>query len=186
MRKATYRFCFFFLLLVLAQAVLSQELPTPPSGCSWKKLEDIKGAALIPNGWHFKKEKSKGILAYFITQEDIDKKGRYETGLTIQVFRPPQPNTAEEVAQAVIGMHAEKKELILTWKPTMGVYIGYGWQAKGQSADGSMTRTNGLILSNTQTKTFYLILFESSEAKWEEAWKIGEKITQQIAFNDGI
>jgi hypothetical protein len=64
----------FFNSLKLLPAL---ELPTAPEGFSWQKLKEIKGAVLMPNGWHFKQEGGSPTLAYFVSRENIDKEGRY-------------------------------------------------------------------------------------------------------------
>jgi hypothetical protein len=178
-------FSLFLMSSVIAKPNIQEGLPAPPEGFSWQKLDEIKAAALLPKGWYFKKEEKKGTLAYFITQEDIDKVGKYETGLTIQVFRQPQPNTAEEMARALIGGYNQKKELLKAWKTSAGIMSGWGYQARTQSANGAVTMVHGVILSNPNTKTFYLMVFESSEARWESALKIGEKL-QMVALNDKV
>ncbi|MFN7948418.1 MAG: hypothetical protein U0Z53_23910 [Blastocatellia bacterium] len=180
-------FTLFLLLWVsaIANPLTQSGLPPAPEGFAWQKLEEIKGAALVPNGWFFKKEEKKGTLAYFITQEDIDKGGWYDTGLSIQVFRQPQPNTAEEVARTILQGHNEKKELLKSWKTSAGKMNGWGYQAKVKGANGKVTMVHSVIFSNPETKTFYWVLFESTEEKWQEALKIGEKL-QMIAFNDKV
>jgi predicted nucleotidyltransferase len=185
MGKLTVMLLFLGVSSVAGNASLQQELPAAPEGFSWQKLDEIRGAALLPKGWHFKKEQKKGTLAYFITREDIDKVGEYETGLTIQVFRQPQPNTAEELAGAIIGDYKEKKELLKAWKTSAGIMNGWGYEARIKSPDGAVTMVHGVILSNPNTKTFYLMIFESSEAKWESALKIWEKL-QMVAMNDQV
>lgn len=176
------------LLLTITSATNSapqQAVPDPPEGFSWQVLEEIKAVELIPKGWFFKKESVKGTQAYFITKEDIDRDGKYETGLTIQAFRPPQPNTAEELAAILIASYSKKQQLIKAWEIPGQIFKGWGYQARIKADDGTVTRVHGVIVSNEQTKTFYLIIFESSEAKWAEALKIGEKI-QMIALNEKI
>jgi hypothetical protein len=165
--------------------VASQDLPPAPDGFTWQKLEEIEAAALLPKGWFFKKERKQNTLAYFITKENIDKEGKYETGLTLQAFKQPQKTTAEELAGAIILGYSERKELQRSWKTSAGVLSGWGYEAKFKAADGKMTIVQGMIISNPKTKTFYFMLFESSEGKWEDALKIG-RIIQNVALNEEI
>lgn len=44
---------------VLAIAAYELELPEAPDGFEWTKIERIKAALLVPDGWHFKAEKKK-------------------------------------------------------------------------------------------------------------------------------
>src|SRR5262245_51406676 len=60
----------FFNSLKLLPAL---ELPAAPEGFSWRKLKEINGAVLMPNGWHFKQQGGRPTLAYFVSRENIDK-----------------------------------------------------------------------------------------------------------------
>jgi len=181
LRKAAYDE--FFNSLKLLPAL---ELPAAPEGFSWRKLKEINGAVLMPNGWHFKQEGGRPTLAYFVSLENIDKAGRYETGFTIQAMRPPQPRTGEEVAKAMIAGAESKKQLVRSWKRTKGVFDSYGLELKNLESNNEVTISHVLIITNTRTRTFYFCLFESVETKWKEAWKIGEQIVQTLILNDDI
>lgn len=181
LRKAVYDE--FFNSFKLLPAL---ELPASPEGFSWRKLKEIKGAVLMPNGWHFKQMGGRPTLAYFVSLENIDKEGRYETGFTIQAMRPPQPQSGEELAKAMIAGAESKKQLVRSWKQTKGVFDSYGLEFKDLKSNNEMTISHVLIIRNTRTRTFYFCLFESVESKWKEAWKIGEQIVQTLILNDDI
>jgi hypothetical protein len=80
-----------FLLTVFAalfaRTESTMELPPPAPGFTWQEIPELKAAFLRPNGWFFKREESKGTLAYFITKENIEVSGEFQTGLTINVFQ---------------------------------------------------------------------------------------------------
>ena len=46
-------------------------------GFSWQVLEEIKGAFLILDGWHFVSEQNEGTQSYFITLEDLTRSGSF-------------------------------------------------------------------------------------------------------------
>ena len=64
-----------------AGPIRAMDLPnrSTPDTLGKRSLFEIKAAFLKPTGWHFKRESKKGTLAYFITKEDIDKVGRFDT-----------------------------------------------------------------------------------------------------------
>jgi hypothetical protein len=78
------------------------------------------------------------------------------------------------------------RQLIWSWKDTKGVFNINGWQSKSVSPDHVKTIVHGMIITNIKTRMMYLCWYESSESKWEEAWKIGEKMIQTIMLNEGI
>jgi len=179
----------FFNSLRLAQEngqIQKQELPAPAEGYSWTKLDEINAMVLAPKEWHLKRVSGKPTLAYFVTHENIDKEGRYITGFTIQAMRPPQPHSGEELAKSMIAGAEQKKILIGSGKTTRGVFESYWLEYRTQSKDGVISRVHALIICNTKTKTFYFCLFESPESKWEESWKIGERIIQTMILSDDI
>ena len=68
------------------QTIAAVDVPPPPPGFTWQEIPELKAAFLKPSGWFFKREEQKGTLAYFITKENIDKNGQFQTGLTVNVF----------------------------------------------------------------------------------------------------
>ena len=75
-------------------------LPTAPDGFSWKRIEEIHASFLLPDKWHFKSEANGGTLAYFLSAEKIKKSGRFETGLTINVFKNLKDKDAVAYAES--------------------------------------------------------------------------------------
>ncbi len=73
----------FASLIVLSTSAI--DLPAAPTGFTWQEIPELKAAFLKPSGWFFKREEEKGTLAYFITKEDIDKNGQFQTGLSVNV-----------------------------------------------------------------------------------------------------
>src|SRR5438445_12096251 len=81
--------------VIPVQTITAIDVPPPPPGFTWQEIPELKAAFLKPNGWFFKREEQKGTLAYFITKEDIDKNGQFQTGLTINVFRLKKDSAVE-------------------------------------------------------------------------------------------
>lgn len=79
----------------------------------------------MPQGWHFKEESKSDTRAFFITQEDIDRKGEFETGLTLNVAHLKQ-DKAQEYAAAFIAELGQSPghELQDTWQTETGVVKG--------------------------------------------------------------
>ena len=177
---------FTLLFFICSDTGFSQTLPHAPEGFSWKKLDQVKAAVLIPAGWYFKQEKAEGTWAFFLTKENLEKSKWYKTGISIQVFQQKPEGTAENLAFHIIAGYAKDGGLIKTWNFAQGVYKGYGWQGVAKKEKGELTKTHGLVFLNTGTKTVYLVLFESPEPEWEENWRTGEKLTQMIGFSDDI
>lgn len=138
----------WFPSVLVAAAALAMELPAPPAGFSWKEVPEIKAAFLMPNGWHFKQAVQGETLGLFITQENIDERGRFTTGLTINVFQKSRPGSAVEYAQTFIARMAADKHAEQTWSrdigPLRSFLSGQGHEGRGDTshahADGCQSK----------------------------------------------
>ena len=139
----------------------------------------------MPNGWHFKRHVQDGTLGFFITREDIDKEGRFNTGLTINVFRRAKPGTAVEYAKAFIGRMAATNHAGEVWTRQFGPLQGVGCRFRKATAAGTPI-VHALMVANPKTGTLYLFLFEAPEAQWADAWVKGDKMMNALAVDDEI
>ena len=173
------------LSLLLAVCVPAMELPQAPTGFSWREVPEIKAAFLMPNGWHFKRQAQGNTLAFFITQEDIDKEGRFNTGLTVNVLQKVKPGTAVEYAKTFIGRMATDKHAGEVWTRQFGPLHGFGCRFKDTNATGTPI-VHMLMVANPKTGTLYLFIFEAPDADWPAARAKGEKIMNSLAVDDEI
>ncbi len=163
------------------------DLPTAPQGFFWKRIDEIKAAFLMPDGWYFKRETQKNTLAYFITQENIDKQGLLETGLTVNLIRRLTAVSAHTYARQFISKFTSENQVIHTWELGTGVLKGYGCQIKiPASKDRPVIMMHNLAIANIRTNTLYLLMFESPENKWPTAWEKGKVIMDVFALDDEI
>jgi hypothetical protein len=167
---------------LLIQSTFARELPPAPPGFAWQEIPELKAALLRPNGWFFKREKQKDTLAYFITQENIDNGGEFQTGLTVNVSR--RTDSAVERAKRMVERiastkHGEK------WAKEVGPFKEFGCLSKDSDANGT-TLMQTLAVANPKTNTLYLFMFESPESNWDAAWKTGKQIMDTLALDDGM
>jgi hypothetical protein len=159
------------------------DLPGAPQGFTWQQMPELKAAVLKPDGWFFKREESKGTLAYFITREDLDQNGQFETGLTVNVFRLKKDSAVERGRLLIENMAATKNGKV--WNRTVGTFQEFGSQLKDTDASGS-TIMQALAIANPKTNTLYLFIFESAAPKWDAAWQLGKQIMDNITLDDGV
>lgn len=169
------------------EAAYEIEFPDPPEGFTWRKIKPIKAAFLVPDGWHFKAEKVKGTLAYFITAESIDDDGRFDTGLSINVMPHLKGQDAVTYAQSFVISMGEGNELVRNWETGAGVLKGFGCLTRNPGDDNEPTiMMSTLAIGNETTNTLYIMWFESLESEWESAWKLGEKIMEFFFIDDEV
>lgn len=176
-------FVLALLVTFTLQILPAIDLPTPPPGFTWQEVPELKAAFLRPTGWFFKREEQKGTLAYFITEEDIAKNGEFQTGLTVNVFHlkkdPAVDRAKDMIDQLANQKHGEK------WSREFGPFREFGLDCKDTDATGTAV-IHYLTVANPKTNTLYLFIFESPEASWNEAWKFGKQIMDNLALDDEV
>jgi hypothetical protein len=164
----------------LGSAIWSQELP-PQEGYRWERVPEVKAAVLVPVGWQFKVDKRGETVGYFVTRENVDETGKFETGLTVNVMRRPGAHDSEDYATVFLDGFAAGKTLLGTWEIHQGPFVGRGCRVEDE---GSVLHT--LAFANSKTNTFYLAIFEAPKAAWGDAWRIGERIVKMLYLDDEI
>ena len=169
--------------LLFAQALWPITFPAPPAGFTWQEIPELKTALLKPDGWFYKREEQKGTLAYFITKENIDKNGRFQTGLTVNVFHLKKDSAVERGKEIIQRLAATKH--VEAWAQDAGPFQKFGCLAKDTDSSGTiMIQT--LTVANPKTNTLYFLVFESPESDWDVAWKLGKQIVDKLALDDNI
>jgi hypothetical protein len=171
------------LVALLTRELSATDLPKPPAGLAWQEIPELKAAFLKPDGWFFKRESGKGTLAYFITKEDINKTGEFETGLTVNVFRLKQ-DSAVDRGKALIDQMSEKHH-VMTQSRESGPFKEFTCEMTDTDATGT-TMIHALTVANPKTNTLYLFIFESPAATWDVAWKLGQQIMDKLSIDDSI
>jgi len=160
-------------------------LPAPPDGMSWKRIEEIHASFLLPDKWHFSSQASGGTLAYFISAEKVKKGGRFETGLTINVSKNAKDKDAVAYAEAFTASAAKQFESSDGWQFTAGAFHGFGVVTRLPAHDEvPPLKMAWLAIGNDRTNTLYLLWFESRESTWGSAWKAGEQMIHKFSLDD--
>jgi len=179
-------------LLIAPLALSSEEesvaLPDAPDGFTWQPMSEIQGALLQPEGWFFKKGKSKNSILYFITKEKFNKSPNYKTGFSLKMT-PKIPETYKlqptEYAQKVRDRSSENLVIEKTWEQKAGSLMLYGFQYLGYKNEIPI-RAFVIFLANDKTGTIFRIMFESPEKQWKETWPVGEQIINNMILDDEV
>jgi hypothetical protein len=170
------------LIFILPQCC-AIELPKPPPGFTWQEIPELKAAFLKPNGWFFKQEKQEGTLAYFITKENLDQNSRFDTGLTVNVFKFKK-DSAVDHGRALIDNMASQHH-VKSWARAFGPFQEFSCELRDTDARGTIFM-HALAIANPKTNTLYLFIFESPLADWDAAWVIGKQIVDNLAIDDDV
>ncbi len=176
------------ILIIFSANVNANELPKPPKSFSWAKCEEIKGAFLKPKGWHFKKGEKGSTQGYFITKENIDQKGSFETGLTVNVTKETSKKmnmTPHQYALKFWATAKKEHKFIEEWAKDMGPFKSLGFVY--EKAEGKKKyKYHNLLIANEETGTLYLIIFEAPSKSWERAWSKGHSMLNKFLIDSEI
>ncbi|TGK71453.1 hypothetical protein EHQ27_06270 [Leptospira wolffii] len=163
------------------------QLPSPPDGYQWLSLKEIKGFILKPRNYFFKTEVKGQTTAYFVTKEDIDKLGKFRTGLSINVVRGLKNKKATDLVASYYESYKSKQNLLSSDRITMDVLDGIRIRFVDlNETENEKVRQEILFLANTKTNTFYIISFEYPEKEASASEKVGPTILNNLALETEI
>lgn len=180
--KVSVSFLFILMLSICAHA-------KSPSNDDflWSGSGPGESNFLQPKDWFLKKEHRSGTYAFFITKEDIDKEGGFETGLTVNVLKGISDKTessASQYAHGFISIAAKKEEnkvLLKPWFVEVGPFKGYGVRVRDK-----VKVLHYFLIANDKNDTLFLTIFEAKPEEWDEAWKYGEVIFNNMQLDDEV
>jgi hypothetical protein len=169
---------FAYPLHILASTSPSGNLPPAPRGFIWVDFKEGKTSFLKPTGWFEKREIKGGIAAFFLSKENIDAEGKFETGLTLnyidQVHRTADA-VPSEYAKKFVALTAAKHQLTASFVSSIGPGItGFGFRFKDNAASPEIIHY--FIVADDPADTLRIILFEASATEWNLAWVVGQQM----------
>jgi hypothetical protein len=186
------RYLFVFLLGLLAGPARAQHVDTPlgaaPAGFHWQVLPEARAAMLLPDGWYFKAEVEKKGLTYYLTQDEIGESGLFQTGATLRVVRKVKSQTklpAVTYAERLMmraGFGRGQRQLDQS-AAAEGAFSRRAVRYREALPDAEPRVVYQLALANSRTDTLYLLVFESLEKDWAEAWQAGEVMVRELTLD---
>ena len=144
----------------------------------------MKGAFLVPEGWHVRRQEAKGTIAYFVTEQPFEPPEMYLVGASIEIFlsNPSAPRQA-------YALLAEEAKLYSVELQTGGFGPFKTLQCQFElpaTSEHKPIQVVHLAVTNPKTYATYLIMFESPTDEWQRTRPIGQKILQTLALNDKV
>ena len=153
-----------------------------PAGFTWKEIGSIKAAFLVPNGWHFREEEKPGAHDFFISELDNAKGGEFRTGLTVHVQTLKTESAPKRAATLLVTLTRDN-QVQKTWQSQEGPLQLFGARMR-VATEQPPSIEQVLVIGNGRTNALYLIIFESPEPLWTEAWKKGEVMLKDFRLDD--
>jgi hypothetical protein len=180
-----------FLTCIAVRATAELDLPKAPSGYTWIKILNNQSALLQPDGWFFKEVHPKDTDAYFLTKEDIDKDGKFSTGLSLNVLYHIDKKTGippSKYAQTLIKNMPKKdaREVVRSSEDKAGPFIRLMCLVRDKHPEEGNTFIHYLFIANDQTGTLWMYSFESPEKEWNDAWETGDVMLNFVVVESEI
>lgn len=180
-------FLFAATIFVVSTATLAAQqdsIPPPPDGFVWKEMEYVSGRLLIPEDWHWKVERGQQSMNYFASVEDIDVSGVFKTGMSIWVIRLDEGRDAADFGRRWVAELAKHGTVLDTSSNSTPPFRSTACRIRNTEApDHKPVILQNTAIVNTQTSTIYLVVFESPEETWAEAWKNGKAMFSGMSLN---
>jgi hypothetical protein len=161
-----------------AQPQPQESLPDTPPGFTWVAVPGAATTLLRPDGWFVKTEDKNGTISSFITLENIDEAGRYQTGLSFNFIRDISKKAGQSARMYAIAFVQEAQRTKDVIKEPWGNQLDTGLLGVGirfrEPVDGVPLLLHMYLIADDQADSIRLFIFESPEQGWDEAWKIGE------------
>jgi len=178
-----YLMAHVFLMVPTAAALYAADVTDAPVGYSWKHVDDIKAAFLLPDAWSYHKEYNGTTVAVFLSKQNIAENGKFDTGVSINVIRanPSAPRQLKEIIEMRANKFGSKISMA-----QMEPFVRLNTQYDSVRDDGVNIRIVHIVLVNVYTKTSYMIIFETPASLWDKNWKIGEVVVNNLALETNI
>lgn len=157
------------------------KLPDPPDGYRWLRYEEGKSAYLRPPGWHVKTEVDGKTASLFISKENIEKLGAFETGLTVHIIGDVAARAglvASKYATAYVDELTKSKTVIeRTETPAPDGYSSVTLRYRDASRPPAIL-VHTHVLADDTADVLRIAIFEAPESEWDVAWAHGEKLVK--------
>ncbi len=168
---------------------LARELPKPPDGFKRVMICGGKMSLLQPDGWYFKKVDYKtNAEGYFITKEKIEKKGVFETGLSLNIATNVKKQSGKkpsEYAAYYLAKQARRGKELDVFSKELGPFQNIGGRYLIKDEQGELI-IHFYLIANDKTGTLFIYMYEAPKEQWDEAWKVGEVMFKNLHLDDEI
>lgn len=175
------------LMLTFLFSVTANSATSADGEFLWTSSGPGESDFLMPKGWYLKKESKPGTYAIFITKEDIDKEGLFQTGLTVNVLKGISEKTGDHASMyahkftTIAAQKDKNKVLVKPWLVEKGPFKGYGVRVQDE-----VKILHYFLISNDKQDTLFLTIFEAKPEDWDDAWKYGEIILNNMKLDDEV
>lgn len=172
--------CFFTPKLFCAESI--QPLKKAPEGFSWHSMIVAPISFLVPSGWHFY---SIGFKGTFISRENIQKEGKFKTGLSFYLTKYDETmfSSAENWIESQISnilAATDLKVLARGVSKQSSQNLDLHWVIFEMKMPFGPTLAKQMFCYYPPKNIIFNMTFESPKEEWEASEKLGDAIVQNI------
>jgi hypothetical protein len=133
---------------------------------------------LRPDGWFYKKLENKGTIQAFITKENIDEKGRFQTGLTI-IGIPTSLDSIAEARRMIERLRSKLEALsdVIEVKAAGRTFVRCMFKDAAHALQQAVQ-----VIADPQAKRVVIMIFEAPVDSWPDAWTKGSTLMGAAGF----
>ena len=175
------------LLILLTSIILVSANDKDDTKFQWVESGLGDSEFLKPKNWFVKASYQKGHYALFISKEEISKDQNFTTGFTLNfnshISKKTGSTPSEYAKQWIenVPKLKNKKVIVKPWEFTNNILKAFGIRVKDNEKI-----VHYMLVANDNTDSLFIMLFESPLKEWEEEWKIGNKIMNNLRLDAEI
>ncbi len=171
---------------------LPDQISETPKGFIVKECEGIDALFLMPATWFYHTKTKDGTTTFYMTQESIAERGRYETGLAVSAIPKMREKTGiEPVSFARRYITAQPNfeptsEVVTFSEGGLIVFRRYFKTLPIQVASTVLYKEKNIYMEctgNNQTGMTYVALFEAPAEQWQQYAETGKIMIEGRILN---
>jgi tetratricopeptide (TPR) repeat protein len=164
-------------------------LPPPPPHFDWHSFLMVGVSVLKPEGWHVHQVDTGTAFTGCISRESIQERGRFETGLTVQVIRGVQEGTGMPPQEFSRQLRQKERDnpdnaiLLQLDEQETEMMTRLIYRFRNAPSDAEPIIVHRFQIAVPARDELYLFIFESLERLWDADWTIGEQILKNLVLS---
>jgi hypothetical protein len=164
------------------------QLPAPPQGMVWNRIDAIDSAVLTPSGWLRIEGKMQNGRVFGFSDKPLNAKRQFERGLTVKAAWLDNSKGAE--VEAVDELLNRMSRVLEGTPETTQLLDARTGKKSGKIISVMRVRTalpnetpeisHALMIGDPVSGLVYQFLFSAPESEWEANWKIAEKMLNNV------
>ncbi|RPJ56107.1 MAG: hypothetical protein EHM12_10805 [Dehalococcoidia bacterium] len=173
------------LILFLSNVAYGATIPPAPTGYEWGKFRDANCSFLVPKGWYVLQKIREEVPEVYITKENMEKSGRYDTGVIIQGLKKDKLKglSIDDIIKRYESRLNNSGEILAQTKSNEGSFSTKSFLTLLKKDGVPVLMMHLSLIVNQKTETLYTIRFDTPPDSWDKQWPTVELIIHKIILD---